>query len=66
MSRSDRLIQLAIKALDLYEDPLHESFLRKHEVTLDEACGLADTLSLGLQLVQLHKKPGSSGLRSRR
>lgn len=50
--RAIELIDLAIAALDRYEDPFHESFLREHNVTLDEACDLSDAMSAGLTMVR--------------
>lgn len=51
MSRREDLWQLAAAALREGDDPLHVSFLSKHEVTLHEAYDLADDMALGLDLM---------------
>lgn len=44
------LLREAAKWLDEGRDPLHESFLIEHNVTLDEAYDLAEHLAIGARL----------------
>ncbi|MEM9609961.1 MAG: hypothetical protein AAGA99_21250 [Actinomycetota bacterium] len=51
MSRQRDLLRLAVEALRDGESPFHESFLIKHEVTLDEVYDLADFMASSIEIV---------------
>lgn len=51
MSRSSELLKAAAAALEDGRDPLHNSFLCEHEVTLDECYSLAEYLAIGGRLI---------------
>ena len=51
MSRSSEILKAAAEALEQGDDPFHESFLGKHDVTFTECMDMADSLALGARLL---------------